>query len=377
MAEEGNSIKEASSNNVALILGATGLVGKQIAMSLIRTQQWKIYGVARNPDVLPIQDSNYHFILCNLLNHTQTMEKLTSLDDVTHIFWVTWASEFPLDSEECCDQNKAMMSNALYAILPRAKNLKHVSLQTGTKHYVSLRGQPNDNCICCYNEETPRVADGHNFYYTLEDLLKERLQGKVAWSVHRPGLILGNSQRTIFNVMGCLSVYGSICKYLKLPFVFGGIKECWEGIYLDGSDARLVAEQHIWASTNSAVSSTEGPAFNTINGTKFTWKEIWPALAIKFGVDIPENMFSSTFSFSKFMADKRDVWEEIVTKKGLTRTKVEDLANWEFLDTLFRCPVKMLANRDKANRLGFTSTYETLDSILYWTDCMREERLIP
>ena len=68
----------------------------------------------------------------------------------------------------------------------------------------------------------------------------------MPWSAHWPGLIMGSSQRTLF----CLGVYGSICKYLNLTFVFGGTKECWEKMHIDGSDARLVAEQHIWAATN-------------------------------------------------------------------------------------------------------------------------------
>jgi len=53
------------------------------------------------------------------------------------------------------------------------------------------------------------------------------------------------------------------------------------------------------------------------------------------------------------------------------------LANWEFLDILFRFPMKMLGTRGKADRLGFTMRCETLESILYWVDFMREEKMIP
>ncbi|KAI3939078.1 hypothetical protein MKX01_001946 [Papaver californicum] len=374
--------KETSSSpgKVALICGVTGLVGKELARTLSAKPRWKVYGVARKPDDLTIQSSNYNFISCDLLDPLKTCEKLSCLQDVTHIFWVTWVSQFPLDSQECCDQNKTMMSNLLNVILPVAKSLKHVSLQTGTKHYVSLYDPIlYGNEIRYYDEESPRVEEGCNFYYALEDLLKERLSGKVAWSVHRPGMILGSSQKTIYNVMGCLSVYGAICKHLNLPFVFGGVKECWGQVYVDSADARLVAEQHIWASTNDALSTSDGEAFNAINGPRFTWKEIWPSLAVKFGVEVPppEKIFSPSFTFSTFMADKGNVWEDIVEKEGLCRTKVGDLANWEFMDILFRCPAKMLASRKKVDRLGFTMAYETLDSILYWIDCMKNERLIP
>ena len=363
--------------NVALIFGSTGLVGRELARRLLSRGGWKVYGVARSADVTNIQDSNYQFISCDLLDSTDTRDKLCSLHDVTHIFWITWASQFPLDSRECCEQNKAMMSNALNALLPIAKSLKHFSLQTGVKHYISLKGASNVNEGHYYDEECPRLSSENNFYYTLEDLLKETLGGKVAWSVHRPGLILGSSQRAVYNFMGSLCVYGAICKHLNLPFMFGGTRECWEELCIDGSDVRLVAEQQIWSATNEALLSTDGQAFNAINGPRFTWKQIWKKIGLKFGAVVPDDMFSEDFMFSTAMADKGAVWKEIVAKEGLIGTEMEDLANFKFLDLLFCCPTKMLATRDKANRLGLKDMYETLDSILYWVDDMRRDKLIP
>ncbi|KAK1357156.1 Iridoid synthase [Heracleum sosnowskyi] len=364
-------------NNVALIFGSTGLVGKELARRLLSRGGWKVYGVARSADVTNIPSSNYHFICCDLLEPKETQKKLCCLQDVTHIFWITWASQFPLDSRECCEQNKAMMSNALNALLPTARSLKHFSLQTGVKHYISLQGPSNVNEVHYYDEECPRLSSENNFYYTLEDLLKERLGGKVAWSVHRPGLILGSSQRAVYNFMGSLCVYGTICKHLNLPFMFGGTRECWEEMCIDGSDVRLVAEQQIWSATNDALLSTDGHAFNAINGPRFTWKQIWKSIGLKFGAVVPDEMFSEDFMFSTAMADKGAVWKEIVAKEGLVGTKMEDLANFQFLDHLFRCPTKMLVTRDKADRLGLKDTYETLDSILHWVDEMRRDKVIP
>ena len=376
MAAKESDRNEAATIYVAVIFGVTGLVGKELARRLILKRNWKVYGIARSPESIPIKNPNFHFISCNLLNPLETQQKLLFLQDVTHIFWITWASQFPLDSQECCEQNKDMMSNALNAILPTAKALKHVSLQTGMKHYISLQG-PFNNKVVYFNEECQRVSASHNFYYVLEDFVKERLAGKVAWSVHRPGLLMGSSNRTLYNFMGSLCVYGTICKHLHLPFVFGGTRECWEETYIDGSDARLVSEQYIWAATNDAISSIDGQAFNAINGTSFTWKEIWPALGMKIGVEVPEDMFLEDFWFSKAMADKKTVWDEIVIREGLIQTEMEDLANWAFLDVLFRCPFKLLGTRDKADRLGFTVRYKELNSILYWIDFMRGEKLIP
>ncbi|KAJ4725592.1 3-oxo-Delta(4,5)-steroid 5-beta-reductase [Melia azedarach] len=375
-AKDCNGVR-AAAKNVAVVFGVTGLVGKELARRLISTSKWKVYGIARRPEVRPIQSYNYHFISCDLLNPLETQKTLTLLEDVTHIFWVTWGSQSASDMQKCCEQNKAMMSNALNAILPRAKALKHVSLQTGMKHYVSLEGPFDENTVRFYDERCPRVSRIINFYYVLEDLLKERLGGKVAWSVHRPGLLIGSSERTLYNFVGSLCVYAAICEHLNLPFVFGGTRESWEEFCIDGSDSRLVAEQHIWAATTDEIYSTDGQAFNAINGPRFTWKEIWPSLGKKLGVKVPQNMFLPDFWYAEAMKDNRQVWKEIVAKKGLIQTEMEDLANWEFMDILFRCPVKMLGSRDKADRLGFRMRYKTLDSILYWIDYMKDEKLIP
>lgn len=374
---------EAPTKNIAVIFGATGLVGKELVKKLLSKPRWKVYGVARRADQALsklIQNPNYQFISCDLLNLIETKQKLSSLREVTHLFWVTWASQFPLDSQECCDQNKAMMENALNAILPRTSSLKHVSLQTGAKHYVSIgSGFQEGGLGFLYGEDSPRVGGGRNFYYALEDLLRLRLAaGNVAWSVHRPGLIMGSSVRTLFNFMGSLCVYGAICRHLNLPFLFGGTRRCWEEMYIDGSDAGLVAEQHIWAAINDKIYSSDGQALNAINGDSFTWREIWRAMAMKLGAEVPEEMFSEDFVFSEAMGDKGEVWKEIVKKEELVETEMGDLANWEFVDQLFRCPMKMTASREKADRLGFQARCDdTLECVLYWVDRMRDERLIP
>ncbi|WJX37271.1 Delta(4)-3-oxosteroid 5beta-reductase [Trifolium repens] len=318
--------------SVAIIFGVTGLVGRELAKKLLLESSWKVYGIARNQDTLPntLLSPSYNFISCDLLNPLETQKKLSSLQDVTHVFWVTWASQFPLDTQESCDQNKAMMSNALDSLLSNAKNLKHVSLQTGTKHYVSLQAPFDEQKkLYYYNEEFPRMSSGLNFYYALEDLLIEKLN------------------------------------------------ECWEEPYIDGSDARLVADQHIWAATKSSIVSTNGQAFNSINGPSFTWKEVWPIVGKKFGVQVPKEMVVENFLYSKAMFDKQQVWEEIVEENGLVKTKVENLANWEFLDALFRFPFKLMGSRDKVEEFGFGARYKTLNSILYWIDCMRDEKVIP
>ncbi|KAL1136031.1 hypothetical protein V6Z11_A12G212300 [Gossypium hirsutum] len=341
----------ADSNGVAIIFGVTGLVGRELTKRLISKSKWKIYGVARQPEIIPIKSSSYHFIPCDLLDPFETKQKLSILHDVTHVFWVTWASQYPLDTAECCEENKAMLSNVLSAILPIAKGMKHFVLQTGMSHYVPIA--VNGKTTHLFDEEWPRPKVSSNFYYVLEDTLHERLDGS-------------------------LCVYGTICKHLNLPFVFGGTIECWEESYIDGSDARLVAEQQIWAATrNGDGVSSNGEAFNAINGSSFSWKEIWPILGKKFGVRVPKETCMEEFWYTRAMGDKKRVWEEIVEKERLVETKMEELANWQFMDILFRFRAKLLGSRAKVDGLSFTMRCNTLDSILCWIDVMRHENFIP
>lgn len=58
--------------------------------------------------------------------------------------------------------------------------------------------------------------------------------------------------------MGCVCVYVSICKYLNLLFVFGGLRECWEEIWIDVLDVWLVVEQYIWVFIDEYVFFIEG-----------------------------------------------------------------------------------------------------------------------
>ncbi|KAM0944853.1 putative delta(4)-3-oxosteroid 5-beta-reductase [Dioscorea sansibarensis] len=385
----------ATKKRVALVAGVTGLVGRELVKSLLSLKsQWDtIYGAARQWKTEALDhfsDPAYHFVDCDFLDGEYTLRKLSPLaGQITHLFWVTWASQCPRETTEGCNLNRSMLSNVLDALLLPTSNssLSHVSLQTGTGHYVSFQvpkfGSEGDKY---YDESSPRVVvDGGgealNFYYTLEDLLRERLaRRRIGWSVHRPGLLLGVSTRSHFNFVGTLCVYGSICRHLGLPFTFYGDRKCWEQPCLDASDARLVADQLIWwaSLTHCGHLDSQGQAFNAVNCATYTWSHMWPALSSTFcGGD--DGGFSEEKTYMELMGDKGDVWGEMVHKYRLRPTRMEEMANWGLLDTVFRFPVNLLVNRNKAYSLGFTTVHDVdpSASILYWVDRMTKTRLIP
>lgn len=379
---DGHADDHEKSLQVALVAGVTGLVGTALAEILVKAG-WKVYGIAR----LPLQHHCFEekvahkiqFIACDLADRNETLAKISLLSDVTHVFWVTWAAHFADDSMEHYQENRDMFCNALDALLPVAGGLKHICLQTGTKHYHALGFPlpgPQDLPL---REDTRRLPNAYNFYYALEDVLLQsakKKEGRLTWSVHRPGIIFGQSARSFINAIGSLAVYATICKFLALPFVFPGSRACWEEAYMDASDAELVAEQQVWAATDVTA---RNQAFNAVNGYAFTWKQLWPVLAAKFGLQVPPlpDMVDESLSLVEIMCDKGPVWDEIVRLNLLCPTRIEDLANWWFLDALLRCPFKLLASTEKCRDHGFCSTKDTESSLGYWIDKMRDGRLLP
>jgi len=180
MHEQIKKFEEAPQNfqNVALIIGVTGIVGNSLAEILPLKDTpgglWKVYGVARRPRLMWNVDNPVHYIQCDVSNQNDVELKLSPLTDVTHIFYVSWTSR-PTEAQNC-EANGAMLRNVLQALIPNAPNLCHVSLQTGAKHYVGPfemigKIKPHESPFI---EDVPRL-DTPNFYYTLEDIMFEEV----------------------------------------------------------------------------------------------------------------------------------------------------------------------------------------------------------
>jgi nucleoside-diphosphate-sugar epimerase len=367
-----------SFQNVALVVGVTGIVGNSLAeiLPLADTPggRWKVYGVARRPRPSWNVDHPVEYIQCDITDPTDSVTKLSVLTDVTHIFYVCWTSR-PTEAENC-QINGAMLRNVLTSVIPNAPNLRHVSIQTGGKHYVGpfesfgkiKYHEPP------YTEDMPRL-DYPNFYYTLEDVLFEETGKKegVSWSVHRPLLIFGFSPYSMMNVIGTLCVYAAICKHEGVPLRFPGTKLAWENYYM-ASDADLIAEQHIWAAVDPYA---KNEAFNCSNGDVFRWKQLWKVLAEQFGIE--EYGFvedGPRLKLAELMKDKGPVWDEIVKKNELQPTKLEEVAEWWFAD-LSLGGSGFTDSMNKSKEHGFLGFRNTKNSLVYWIDKTRSYKIVP
>ncbi|CAK9164643.1 unnamed protein product [Ilex paraguariensis] len=362
--------------SVALIIGVTGIVGNSLAEILPLADTpggpWKVYGVARRPRPSWNADHPVEYIQCDISDPEDTQSKLSNLNDVTHVFYVTWASRST--EAENCEINGKLFRNVLQSIIPSAPNLQHICLQTGRKHYLGpfeLYGKIAHDPP--FHEDLPRL-DAPNFYYTLEDILFEEVEKKegLTWSVHRPGTIFGFSPYSLMNIVGTLCVYAAICKHQGVPLRFPGCKAAWDD-YSDCSDADLIAEHEIWAAVDPYA---KNEAFNISNGDVFKWKHFWKVLAEQFEVECAEFEEGEKLSLVEMMKGKESVWEEIVREKGLLPTKLEDVGVWWFVDMMLGGGC-MLDTMNKSKEHGFVGFRNTKNAFLSWIDKVKAYKIVP
>ncbi|XP_062107579.1 (S)-8-oxocitronellyl enol synthase CYC2-like [Humulus lupulus] len=370
--------------SVALVVGVTGIVRNSLAEILPLSDTpggpWKVYGVARRPQPAWNADHPIHYIQCDVTDPDQTRDELSKLNDVTHIFYVTWSSR-PTEVENC-DVNGRMLKNVLEAVVPHAPNLQHVCLQTGRKHYVGpfeLLGKvrPHEPP---FHEDLPRL-DVPNFYYTQEDILMAEVEKKegLTWSVHRPGVIFGFSPYSLMNLISGLCVYAAICKHEGKPLKFPGNRAGWD-TYWDASDADLIAEHHIWAAVDP---NAKNEAFNCSNGDVFKWKHLWKVLADQFDVMYEDFEDSdrditgvSRPGLVEMMKDKSQVWDDIVRQNGLVPTKLKDVGCWWFVDFIL-CYSGVIDSMNKSKEHGFVGFRNSKTSFISWIDKLKAHKIVP
>ncbi|RZC67000.1 hypothetical protein C5167_010687 [Papaver somniferum] len=364
--------------SVGLIIGVTGIVGNSLAEILPLSDTpggpWKVYGVARRPRPTWNSDHPIEYIQCDVSNPEETLDKFSSLTDVTHIFYVTWASK--KTEAENIVANSAMFRNVLRAVIPNCPNLQHICLQTGRKHYLgsfeSFGKEEIQRHDPPFHEDLPRLKSP-NFYYDLEDILFEEVEKKegLTWSIHRPGVIFGFSPYSLMNMIGSLCVYATICKHEGKPLRFPGSKAVWEG-YSDASDADLIAEHQIWASVDQYA---KNDAFNCVNGDVFKWKHMWKVLGEQFEVECAE--FEEGLKLEELMKGKGAVWDEIVKKHDLSPTKLEEVATFWLVDAIFGAKETALDSMNKSKEHGFFGFRNSNYAFVSWIDKMKAAKIVP
>jgi len=349
----------------ALIVGATGIVGLNVAEHLAAVGGWEINGVSRRP---PLGASYMRTIRLDVLDGRKTAEALAALSP-THVFYCTWARG--KDEDDNIRLNGSMLRNVLDAVKD-TRSVEHVAVVTGTKHYLGpFEHYAKTTPVTPFREDQPRLPY-KNFYYTLEDIVMEAAAAQgFGWSVHRSHTIIGYSVGNLMNIGATLAAHASICKSTGQPFFFPGHPTAYHGLN-DITDARVLARQIVWASTEP---NARNEAYNAANGDVFRWKRLWNLIADYFGIEAapyPEKQVK----LEEQMKDSGPAWNALVAEHGLQPNRLETLASPWHTDLDLGRPMECVNSMEKSRRFGFLDYQDTDRSFIDVFDRLRRERII-
>ncbi len=345
----------------ALIAGATGVVGRNLLKYVLSRGDWNVITLSRRrPDL----EGAYTHIPVDLLDPDDCREKLGGLQDITHVFFAayierpTWAETVP--------PNVDILRNLMDAVEPVAANLQHVNLMHGTKWYGNHLGPFKTPA----QEDDPRHMPP-NFYYDQQDLVAERAKGKAwTWSTARPHGICGFAIGNPMNLSMVVSVYATISKALGLPLRHPGSVANANALY-QVTDTSHLAKSAVWMSTEPGCANQP---FNITNGDIFRWADMWPAFAKYFGMDLAP---PQQINLEHMMADKGNLWTDIVEQHGLQDIPYDQLVSWAYGDFVFTPEYDIISSMTKARQFGFHDIVDSRQMFLSLFDDLRQNRIIP
>ncbi|KAK7842169.1 iridoid synthase cyc2 [Quercus suber] len=321
---------------VALVVGVTGMVGLSLAEALKSPTAlggpWKVYGSARRPKPTWFPSSTPdHYITFDALDFDDTLKHLAPIaHEITHVFWV--AIQVRENEESNIVANSTMLENVIKALKSATSSrLCHITLQTGTKHYMGpifdpVLGTQLVHHEPPFHEDMPRLPYP-NFYYALEDLLAS-YSPSFSYSVHRSSRIVGASSRSFYNALLTLCV-------------------------------------------------AKNQAFNCTNGDVYTWKSLWKVCCEVFDVEFVPFDENEKFDWVGMMKKKGRVWDEIVEKYGLYKTNMEEIVCPEAIDAALHFDFPHVCCMNKSREFGFFGYANTLKSIGLWVGRLRDMKIIP
>jgi nucleoside-diphosphate-sugar epimerase len=351
----------------ALIIGATGIVGRNLAEHLQSRGDWQLAGLSRGRTAPP---EGLASINADLTSPPAVADALAG-QRFTHVFFTAWSRQ--ATEAENIRVNGAMVRNVLDALGPSG-TLRHAALVTGLKHYLGpfeayAKGDiPNTP----FREDQGRQPVD-NFYYEQEDrLFDAAAKFGFDWSVHRPHTIIGYALGNAMNMGQTLAVYATLCKETGAPFVFPGSAAQWNGL-TDMTDARLLARHLEWASTSPRA---RDEAFNVVNGDVFRWRWMWSCLAEYFGIE-PAPFDGETRPLEGRMQDAARQWQEIAARHGLAEADIGKLVSWWHTDADLGRPMEVLTDMSRSRKAGFLDYQSTPDSFFSLFDRLKALRIIP
>jgi nucleoside-diphosphate-sugar epimerase len=346
---------------VALVVGAQGIIGRNLVDHLATLPDWEVIGLSRRGGVA---SHRVRHLAVDLLDPADCQAKLRDLTSVTHLFYAayqdrsTWAELVP--------PNLAMLVNVVEAVEPAATGLQHISLMQGYKVYGAHFGPFKTPA-----RETDADHMPPEFNVDQQRFLERRQVGKPwSWSALRPSVVGGFALGNPMNLAVAIAVYAAMSKELGLPLRFPGKPGAYDKL-LEMTDAGLLAHATVWAATDPRCANQ---AFNINNGDLFRWNELWPRLARFFELDVAPPL---PLPLSVVMAEKEPLWQALVAKYDLAPHTYQEVSCWSFADFVFSWDYDLFADGSKARRFGFHEFVDTEAMFLGIFADLRRRKVIP
>lgn len=349
-----------TTKKTALVVGATGVVGRNLTDELQAQGDWEIVGLSRRGGA---DGPGMRHIVVNLLDADETRDKLRELTGVTHIFFTGFISA-PTWSEMVAP-NLALLVNVVDAVEPIAPNLQHISMMQGYKVYGAHLAKFKTPA-----RETDGTHVSSEYNVSQQKFIEERQRGKAwTWSAIRPSMVGGSSVGTPMNLALGLAVYATISKELGVPLRFPGKPGSYDTLK-EVTDSSLLAKATVWAATHPRGA---GEAFNVANGDLFRWNQMWPVIAKYFDMEVGDPL---QLDLTEAMADKGELWDQIAHKHGL-KYSYDQVSVWPFIDHVLGYDYDFFADSSKIRRAGFHEYVETEQMFRTLFDEFRSQRVIP
>jgi nucleoside-diphosphate-sugar epimerase len=347
--------------NVALVVGARGVIGGNLVEHLLSLGDWEVIGLSRRGGT---DRPGLRHVSVDLLDAADTRRKLRELTEVTHVFYAAYQDRPTF--VELVAPNQAMLVNVIDAIEPVARDLQHVSLMQGYKVYGAHLGPFKTPAR---EDDPPHM--GPEFNVEQQAFLEARQRAAAwTWSALRPSVVCGVALGIPMNLIMVIAVYATISQHLGVPLRFPGKPGAYDSL-IEMTDAGLLSRATVWAATDPRAGNQ---AFNISNGDLFRWNEMWPKLADHFDLKVAPPL---PMNLQTVMADKAEIWDEIVARHQLAPTPYQQVSSWAFGDAVFSWDYDLIADGSKARRLGFHDHIQTDTMFCELFDQLRERKLIP
>lgn len=360
--------------STVLIVGATGVIGEAAVARFSAADDWDTIALSRRrPE--PVTKGGFQHHAVDLRNTATCHAACKDFSKVTHVIYTAVSEQPGLVSgwhdKEQMQLNLSMLTNLMEPLCQSAPHLQHVTLLQGAKAYGAHAGHQQPIPA---RERAPRVQHD-NFYWLQEDYLREKAQAiGFNWTIFRPQVVVGATWGAAMNPMLAFAAYAAIRREEGRPFSFpGGELQLAEIV-----DSGLIAEALQWAAT---AEPARNETFNIANGDVCVWREVWPALADAFGVEVGAD---EPIRLAEYLSSRSAIWDAIVRRHGLRPLDLMSFLgeSHHYADILLRKDARtiqrpMILSTIKLRQAGFAACRDSEDVLRQLIAEMKTRRLIP